>query len=44
MFPLRMSTLGDLLVTAGTIVFLLNFAGVLNQARSQCCPARKGGA
>jgi len=41
MFPLRMGTLGDLLVTAGTVVFLINFAGVLNQARTQCCPTRK---
>jgi hypothetical protein len=42
MFPLRMSTLGDLLVAAGTIVFLLNFARLLDQARRQCCPPRKG--
>jgi cytochrome c oxidase cbb3-type subunit 1 len=42
LFPLRMSTLGDLFVAAGTIVFLLNFAFVLDQARRQCCPERKG--
>jgi cytochrome c oxidase cbb3-type subunit 1 len=42
MFPLRMSTLGDLLVAGGTIVFLLNFARVLDKARRQCCPPRKG--
>jgi cytochrome c oxidase cbb3-type subunit 1 len=42
MFPLRMSTLGDLLLTAGTFVFLANFAGLLNKARTQCCPPRKG--
>jgi cytochrome c oxidase cbb3-type subunit I len=42
MFPLRMSTLGDLLVMGGTVVFLLNLVGVLNQARLQCCAARKG--
>jgi len=44
MFPLRMSTLGDLLVMGGTIVFLLNLAGVLEQARRQFRATRKGGA
>jgi cytochrome c oxidase cbb3-type subunit I len=44
MFPLRMSTLGDLLVAGGTFVFLLNLAGVLNQSCRRCCAERKGGA
>jgi cytochrome c oxidase cbb3-type subunit 1 len=42
MFPLRMSTLGDLLVAGGTVVFLLNLAGVLDKARRQWCAQRKG--
>jgi cytochrome c oxidase cbb3-type subunit I len=41
MMPLRVSTMGDLLVAAGTIVFLLNFTGVLVQACRRCCAARK---
>jgi len=38
MMPLRMSTLGDLFVLVGIVLFLLNFAGVCRQA---CCMARK---
>jgi len=41
MMPLRMSTLGDLFVVVGIILFLLNFAGVLVQSCRQCCAARK---
>jgi cytochrome c oxidase cbb3-type subunit 1 len=42
MFPLRIGTLGDLLVMGGAIVFLLNFAWILDKARRQCCVERKG--
>jgi cytochrome c oxidase cbb3-type subunit 1 len=41
MMPLRVSTVGDLFVVAGTVLFLLNFAGVLVQSCRQCCMARK---
>ncbi|HEY3864147.1 MAG TPA: cbb3-type cytochrome c oxidase subunit I [Verrucomicrobiae bacterium] len=41
LFPLRMSTLGDLLVAGGAVLFLLNFVGVLDKARRQCCARLK---
>jgi cytochrome c oxidase cbb3-type subunit I len=41
MMPFRMSTLGDLFVVVGIILFLLNFAGLLYQSFRQCCAARK---
>ena len=41
MFPLRVSTLGDLMVVVGTILFLLNFACLLAAACRRCCAARK---
>jgi cytochrome c oxidase cbb3-type subunit 1 len=39
MMPLRVSTLGDMLVTIGAIIFLLNFARLL---ASVCCQCRAG--
>jgi cytochrome c oxidase cbb3-type subunit 1 len=44
MLPIRVSMMGDLLVVVGTILFLLNFAGVLRTACRRCCGQRKGGA
>jgi cytochrome c oxidase cbb3-type subunit 1 len=41
MLPARVSLLGDLFVVAGTILFLLNFAGVLARACRRGCAARK---
>jgi cytochrome c oxidase cbb3-type subunit 1 len=41
MFPLRMSTLGDLLVAGGACIFLLNLAGVLSKACCRCRAERK---
>jgi cytochrome c oxidase cbb3-type subunit I len=42
MFPVRFSMIGDLLVVVGTVLFLLNFAGVLAAACRQCRAERKG--
>ncbi len=42
MFPVRFNLTGDLLVVLGTILFLLNFAGVLVAAYRRCCAERKG--
>jgi cytochrome c oxidase cbb3-type subunit 1 len=39
MFPLRVSTLGDLCVVVGTILFLLNFARLLARACCRYCAA-----
>jgi len=44
MMPLRVSTLGELMVLAGTILFLVNFAGLLAAACRRCRAARKEGA
>jgi cytochrome c oxidase cbb3-type subunit I len=41
MLPVRCSMLGELLVVVGTILFLLNFAGVLAAACRQCRAERK---
>jgi cytochrome c oxidase cbb3-type subunit 1 len=41
MMPLRMSTLGDLLVVVSIAVFLANFAGMVMQSCRQCWLARK---
>jgi cytochrome c oxidase cbb3-type subunit 1 len=41
MLPIRFSMGGDLLVAVGTVLFLLNFAGVLRAACRQCCTGRK---
>jgi len=41
MLPVRVSMLGDWLVVFGTLLFLLNFAGVLAKSCRQCCGARK---
>jgi len=41
MLPVRFSMLGDLLVVVGTVLFLLNFAGVLAAAWRQCRAERK---
>jgi hypothetical protein len=42
--PLRMSTLGDLMFLAGTVVFLANFGRVVGSWCCQCCAAiRKEG-
>ena len=40
--PVRVSLLGDLFLAAGTVLFLLNFAGVLVQACNPRRAARKG--
>jgi cbb3-type cytochrome oxidase subunit 1 len=37
LMPLRMSTLGDLMFLAGTVVFLVNFARVVGSWCWQCC-------
>jgi cytochrome c oxidase cbb3-type subunit I len=37
--PLRVSTLGDLMLLAGTVVFLANFARVVGSWCCQCCMA-----
>jgi cytochrome c oxidase cbb3-type subunit 1 len=42
MFPLRMSTLGDLFIMVGAILFLLNFASVAAAACRQRLAERKG--
>jgi cytochrome c oxidase cbb3-type subunit 1 len=42
MLPIRVSMMGDLLVVVGTILFLLNLAGVLRTACRQCCAQQKG--
>jgi cytochrome c oxidase cbb3-type subunit 1 len=42
MLPVRFGMLGDLLVVLGTVLFLLNFAGVLAAACRQCRAERKG--
>jgi cytochrome c oxidase cbb3-type subunit 1 len=42
MLPVRVSMMGDLLVATGTILFLLNLAGVLAAACRQCRAERKG--
>ncbi len=41
MLPLRVSTLGDLFVCVGALLFLLNLAGVLLTACRRCRAARK---
>jgi cytochrome c oxidase cbb3-type subunit 1 len=41
LMPLRMSTLGDLLFLAGTVVFLANFARVVGSWCCQCCIATR---
>jgi cytochrome c oxidase cbb3-type subunit 1 len=41
LMPLRMSTLGDLMFLAGTVVFLLNFAQVVGTWCWQCCSAMR---
>jgi cytochrome c oxidase cbb3-type subunit I len=43
MLPLRVSTLGDLCIMVGTLVFLVNFAGVAAQAWRRCREATKKG-
>ena len=44
LMPLRMSTLGDLMFLAGTVVFLANFGRVVGSWCCQCCAAiRKEG-
>ncbi|HUD48725.1 MAG TPA: cbb3-type cytochrome c oxidase subunit I [Candidatus Baltobacteraceae bacterium] len=41
LMPLRMSTLGDLMFLAGTVVFLVNFAWVVGTWCRQCCVAAR---
>lgn len=41
MLPLRVSTLGDLFLVVGTILFLLNYARLLARACSRCCAAKQ---
>jgi cytochrome c oxidase cbb3-type subunit 1 len=42
LMPLRLSTLGDLMLLAGTLVFLANFARVVGTwCRQCCCTTRK---
>jgi cytochrome c oxidase cbb3-type subunit 1 len=41
MFPLRVSTVGELSVLVGMILFLCNFARILAAAWRRCCAERK---